>query len=58
MKFFLLLMNLKMMIFRLIKDNSFIDYYDNDEGDDSLTNFKFKTDNNLVYNKKLMFLFS
>ena len=43
MKFFLLLMNLKMMIFRLIKDNSFIDYYDNDEGDDSLTNFKFKT---------------
>ena len=40
-------------IFRLIKDNSVIDYYDNDEDDDdSLTNFKFKTDDNLLYNKK------
>ena len=40
-------------IFRLIKDNSVINYYDNDEDDDSLTNFKFKTDDNLVYNKKI-----
>ena len=40
-------------IFRLIKDNSVIDYDDNDEDDDSLTNFKFKTDDNLVYNKKI-----
>ena len=41
-------------IFRLIKDNSVIDYYDNDEDDDdSLTNFKFKTDDNLLYNKKI-----
>ena len=39
-------------IFRLIKDNSVIDYDDNDEDDDSLTNFKFKTGDNLVYNKK------
>ena len=30
-------------IFRLIKYNSGIDYDDNDEDDDSLTNFKFKT---------------
>ena len=45
-------------IFRLIKDNSVIDYDDNDEDDDSLTNFKFKTDDNLVYKKKLMFLFA
>ena len=37
-------------IFRLIKDNSVID---NDEDDDSLTNFKFKTDDNLLYNKKI-----
>ena len=40
-------------IFRLIKDNSVIYYNDNDEGDDSLTNSKFKTDDNLVYNKKI-----
>ena len=39
--------------FRLIKDNSVIDYDDNDEDDDSLTNFKFKTDDNLLYNKKI-----
>ena len=39
-------------IFRLIKDNSVIDN-DNDEDDDSLTNFKFKTDDNLLYNKKV-----
>ena len=40
-------------IFRLIKDNSVIYYYDNDEDDDdNLTNFKFKTDDNLLYNKK------
>ena len=37
---------------RLIKDNSVIDN-DNDEDDDSLTNFKFKTDDNLVYNKTI-----
>ena len=40
-------------IFRSIKDNSVIDYDDNDEDDDSLTNFKFKTDDNLVYNQKI-----
>ena len=40
-------------IFRLIEDNSVIDYNDNDEDDDSLTNFKFKTDDSLVYNKKI-----
>ena len=39
-------------IFRLIKDNSVINDDDKDEDDDSLTNFKFKTDDNLVYNKK------
>ena len=33
-------------IFGLIKDNSVIDYDDNDEDDDSLTSFKFKTDDN------------
>ena len=38
---------------RLIKDNSVIDN-DNDEDDDSLTNFKFKTDDNLVYNKTII----
>ena len=56
MKFFLLLMNLKMMIyvdFMIIKDNSVIDYNDNDEDDDSLTNSKFKTDDNLIYIKKI-----
>ena len=37
-------------IFRLIKDNSVID---NDNDNDSLTNFKFKTDRNLLYNKKI-----
>ena len=37
----------------MIKDNSVIDYDDNDENDDSLTNFKSKTDDNLVYNKKI-----
>ena len=41
-------------IFRLIKDNSVIDNSnDNDEDDYSLTNFKFKTDDNLLYNKKI-----
>ena len=41
-------------IFRLIKDNSVIDNNnDNDEDDYSLTNFKFKTDDNLLYNKKI-----
>ena len=40
-------------IFRLRKDNSVIDYDDNDEDDDSLTYFKFKTDDNLVHNKKI-----
>ena len=39
-------------IFRLIKDNSVIDN-DNDKDDDSLTNFKFKTDDNLLYNKTI-----
>ena len=56
MKFFLLLMNLKMMIyvdFMIIKDNSVIDYNDNHEDDDSLTNSKFKTDDNLIYKKKI-----
>ena len=43
-------------IFRLIKDNSVIDYNDNDEDDDILTNFKFKTDYNLLYNKKINIL--
>ena len=38
--------------FRFIK-NDVIDYDDNDEDDDSLTNFKFKTDDNLLYNKKI-----
>ena len=37
-------------IFRLIKDNSVID---NDNDNYSLTNFKFKTDDNLFYNKKI-----
>ena len=36
-------------IFRLIKDNSVIH---NDNDNDSLTNFKFKTNDNLLYNKK------
>ena len=41
-------------IFRLIKDNSVIDNNnDNDEDYYSLTNFKFKTDDNLLYNKKI-----
>ena len=41
-------------IFRLIKDNSVIDNNnnDNEEDDYSLINFKFKTDDNLLYNKK------
>ena len=29
-----------------------VDYDDDDEDDDNLTNFKFKTDDNLSYNKK------
>ena len=45
-------------IFRLIKDNIIrVIYNDNYENDYSLTNFKFKTDDNLLYNKKLIFLF-
>ena len=36
-------------IFRLIKNNSVID---NDNDNDSPTNFKFKTNDNLLYNKK------
>ena len=39
--------------FRFIKNDNVIDYDDNDEYDDSLTNFKFKTDDNLLYNKKI-----
>ena len=39
--------------FRFIKNDYVIDYDDNDEDDDSLTNFKFKTDDNLLYNKKI-----
>ena len=38
---------------RFIKNDNVIDYDDNDEDDDSLTNFKFKTDDNLLYNKKI-----
>ena len=30
-----------------------MDYNDNDEDDDILTSFKFKTDDNLLYNKKI-----
>ena len=37
-------------IFRLIKGNSVID---NDNDNDSLTNFKFKTDDNLLYDKEI-----
>ena len=47
--------NDKFTIFRLIKDHSVIDN-DNDEDDYSLTNFKFKTDDNLLYNKKINIL--
>ena len=39
--------------FRFIKNDNVIDYDDNNEDDDSLTNFKFKTDDNLLYNKKI-----
>ena len=39
--------------FRLSKNYNVIDYDDNDEDDDSLTNFKFKTDDNLLCNKKI-----
>ena len=38
--------------FRFIKNDNKIDYDDNDEDDDSLTNFKFKTDDKLLYNKR------
>ena len=40
-------------IFRLIKDNSVID---NDNDNYSRTNFKFKADDNLLYNKKINIL--
>ena len=40
-------------IFRLIKDNSIIDYNDNDKDDDIPTNFTFKTGDNLLHNKKI-----
>ena len=43
--------------FRFIENDNVIDYDDNDKDDDSLTNFKFKTDDNLLYNKKLISLF-
>ena len=36
----------------LKKNDNVIDYDDNDEDDDSITNFKFKADDNLLYNKK------
>ena len=39
--------------FRFIKNDNVIDYYDNDEDEDGLANFKFKTDDNLLYNKKI-----
>ena len=38
---------------RFIKNDNVIDYDDNDEDDDSLINFRFKTDDNLLYNKKI-----
>ena len=45
--------------FRFIKNNSVIDYDDN-ENDDYInpTSFRFKTDGNLVYNKKINILVS
>ena len=50
--------------FRFIKNDNVIDYDDNDDDDDddddddtNLSRFKFKTDDNLLYNKKLIFLF-
>ena len=39
--------------FRFIKNDNVIDYDDNDEDDDSLASFKFKTDDNLLYNRKI-----
>ena len=55
-------MNLKIIIlsledftiFRFIKNDNVIDYDDDD--DINLSRFKFRTDDNLLYNKKLMFL--
>ena len=35
-----------------MKNDNAIDYDHDGEDDDSLTNFKFKTDDNLLYNKK------
>ena len=37
---------------RFIKNDNVIDYDDEEEDDDSLTNFKLITDDNLLYNKK------
>ena len=40
--------------FRFIKNNNVVDYDDDGEDDDiNLTRFKFKTDDNLLYNKKI-----
>ena len=39
--------------FRFIKNDNVIDSDDDEEDDGSLTNFKFKTDDNLLYNKKI-----
>ena len=65
MKYFILLLNLKIMItddftrFRFVKNDNVIDYDDDDEEeeeeeDDNInpSRFKFRTDDNLLYNKK------
>ena len=38
---------------RFIKNDNVIDYDDEEEDDDSLTNFKLITDDNLLYNKQI-----
>ena len=46
--------------FRFIKNDSVIDYDDDDDGDDdgiNLSRFKFRTDDNLLRIKNLIFLF-
>ena len=43
--------------FRFLKNNNVIDYDDDDDNDINLSRFKFKTDDNLLYKKKLIFLF-
>ena len=40
--------------FRFIKNDNVIDYDDDDDDDDiNLSRFKFRTDDNLLYNKKI-----